>query len=45
MLKFAPALIALVAVPAAAQPLSPSEISNVDQLVTRTLADTGVPSA
>lgn len=45
MFKFAPALFALVAIPAAAQPLSPAEISKVDQLVTKTLADTGVPSA
>ncbi len=39
------ALLALTAVPAAAQPLTPDEISQVDQLVTKTLADTGVPSA
>jgi CubicO group peptidase (beta-lactamase class C family) len=39
------ALLALVAVPAAAQSLSPAEISQVDQLVAKTLSDTGVPSA
>jgi D-alanyl-D-alanine carboxypeptidase len=45
MLKTASALLALVATPLAAQPLTPSEIAQVDQLVTKTLADTGVPSA
>ena len=45
MLKLTPALLALVAFPAAAQPLTPAEVSKVDQLVTKTLADTGVPSA
>ena len=45
MLKLTPALLALVALPAFAQPLTPAEISQVDQLVTKTLADTGVPSA
>jgi CubicO group peptidase (beta-lactamase class C family) len=44
MLKLAPALLALVAFPAAAQPLSPAELSQIDQLVAKTLADTGVPS-
>jgi D-alanyl-D-alanine carboxypeptidase len=38
------ALLALTAIPAGAQPLTPAEISQVDQLVTKTLADTGVPS-
>jgi D-alanyl-D-alanine carboxypeptidase len=38
-------LLATVAAPVAAQPLTPAEISQVDQLVTKTLADTGVPSA
>ncbi|HEY8434795.1 MAG TPA: serine hydrolase domain-containing protein [Sphingomicrobium sp.] len=45
MLKLTPALLALVAVPAAAQSLSPDEVAQVDQLVAKTLADTGVPSA
>ena len=44
MLKLAPALLALVAFPAAAQPLSPAEVSQIDKLVAKTLADTGVPS-
>jgi D-alanyl-D-alanine carboxypeptidase len=39
------ALLALVAAPAIAQPLTPAEISRIDQLVAKTLADTGVPSA
>ena len=39
------ALLALTAFPAVAQPLTPNEISRVDQLVAKTLADTGVPSA
>jgi CubicO group peptidase (beta-lactamase class C family) len=45
MLRFFPALLALAAVPAAAQPLSPDEVGRIDQLVTKTLSDTGVPSA
>jgi D-alanyl-D-alanine carboxypeptidase len=45
MLRFTPALLALVALPAAAQPLTPAEVAKIDQLVTKTLADTGVPSA
>ena len=45
MLRVSAALIALPAVPATAQPLTPAEISQVDQLVTNTLAETGVPSA
>lgn len=45
MLRFAPALLAFAAVPAAAQPLSPAEVAQIDQLVTKTLSDTGVPSA
>jgi CubicO group peptidase (beta-lactamase class C family) len=45
MFKTALALSALVAVPAAAQPLTPTEASQIDQLVTKTLAGTGVPSA
>lgn len=45
MLKLAALLLALLAVPAAAQPLTPAEVAQIDQLVTRTLTDTGVPSA
>lgn len=45
MLKFAPALLALVALPATAQPLTSAEVSQIDQLVGKTLAETGVPSA
>jgi D-alanyl-D-alanine carboxypeptidase len=45
MLRIIPALLALLAFPAAAQPLSPGEASQIDRLVTKTLADTGVPSA
>lgn len=39
------ALSAFLAVPSAAQPLTATESAGVDALVTRTLADTGVPSA
>lgn len=45
MLRFSPALLALVALPATAQPLTPAQVAQIDQLVTKTLADTGVPSA
>ncbi len=47
MLKSVLPFVALFTVPvtAAAQPLTPSEASRIDQLVTRTLADTGVPWA
>ena len=45
MLRLYPALLALVALPATAQPLTQAEIGQVDQLVAKTLADTGVPSA
>ena len=45
MLRTSAALIALFAVPASAQQLSPAEVAKVDQLVAKTLADTGVPSA
>ena len=45
MLRYAPALLALVAAPLAAQPLTAAEVSQIDQLVTSTLSDTGVPSA
>jgi D-alanyl-D-alanine carboxypeptidase len=43
MLKLSTALLALMAVPAAAQPLTPAEVTKVDELVAKTLADTGVP--
>ncbi len=45
MLKTALALLASVASPLAAQSLPPAEVARIDQLVTKTLADTGVPSA
>jgi len=45
MLRTSVALLALVAVPAAASPLTPAEIAQVDKLVAKTLSDTGVPSA
>jgi CubicO group peptidase (beta-lactamase class C family) len=45
MLRYAPALIALLAAPAAAQPLTPVEIAQIDQAVAKDLADTSVPSA
>src|ERR671928_1257586 len=45
MLKLTPALVALLAVPATAQSLSADQTAAIDQLVTKTLADTGVPSA
>ena len=45
MLRHTPALLALIAFPAQAQPLNAAEVAQVDQLVTKTLADTGVPSA
>jgi D-alanyl-D-alanine carboxypeptidase len=45
MLKLAPTLLALLATSAAAQSLPPAQLAAVDQLVTKTLADTGVPSA
>ena len=44
MLKYIPALLALVAFPAAAQPLTPAQVDQIDQLVAKTLSDTGVPS-
>jgi D-alanyl-D-alanine carboxypeptidase len=44
MLRQSFALVALFAVPAAGQPLTPGEVSQIDQLVTKTLADTGVPA-
>ena len=46
MLRTCTALIALAAAsPALARPLNPAEIAQVDKLVAKTLADTGVPSA
>jgi len=45
MLKLAPALLAFAATSAAAQQLPPAQVTAIDQLVARTLADTGVPSA
>src|SRR4051812_25093171 len=45
MLKLSFSLVALAAVPAAAQSLTPAEVSQVDQLVTKTLSETGVPAA
>ena len=45
MLKITAALLALVAVPASAQPLDPAEVARIDQAVTKALADTSVPSA
>ncbi len=45
MVRFSPALLALVALPASAQSLAPAQIADIDRLVTKTLADTGVPSA
>jgi CubicO group peptidase (beta-lactamase class C family) len=44
MLKPALALLAFVATPALAQPLTPAETAQIDKLVTETLSDTGVPS-
>ena len=45
MLKLASLSLTLLAVPAAAQQLSAAQTAQVDQLVAKTLADTGVPSA
>src|SRR5437763_12030739 len=45
MLNPTPALLALLAFPAAAQPLTAAETTQFDQLVTKSLADTGVPGA
>lgn len=45
MLKITLALLALLAFPAAAQPLTASEIAQIDQAVAKALADTSVPSA
>jgi CubicO group peptidase (beta-lactamase class C family) len=45
MLRYAPALLALVAFPALAQPLTPAEQSKIDAIVTQALAADEVPSA
>ena len=45
MFRTAAALLALLAFPATAQPLTADQAARVDRLVTTTLADTGVPSA
>jgi CubicO group peptidase (beta-lactamase class C family) len=45
MLKTLFALLAFVAAPAIAQPLTADEVTRIDKLVADTLADTGVPSA
>lgn len=45
MPKPAIVLIAFIAAPALAQPITPAELSQIDQLVTKTLAETAVPSA
>jgi D-alanyl-D-alanine carboxypeptidase len=45
MLKTSLALLALVAAPAAAEPLSAAQVSQIDQLVAKALAETAVPSA
>jgi CubicO group peptidase (beta-lactamase class C family) len=45
MFRAPAALLALFALPAAAQPLTQAQVAQVDELVTKTLANTGVPSA
>jgi CubicO group peptidase (beta-lactamase class C family) len=45
MFRTAAALLALLAFPATAQPLTADQAARVDRLVATTLADTGVPSA
>ncbi|MGN6849239.1 MAG: serine hydrolase domain-containing protein, partial [Sphingomicrobium sp.] len=45
MLKVIAALFALVAFPVLAQPLTPAEAAQIDQIVTRELAADQVPSA
>src|SRR6476646_12177926 len=45
MTRFSIALAALVAVAAAAQPLTPAEVAKIDQIVTTNLSQSGVPSA
>jgi D-alanyl-D-alanine carboxypeptidase len=45
MLRYAPSLLALIAAPAAAQPLTAAEVAQIDQTVTKALTVDGVPSA
>ena len=45
MFRYCPALLALVAFSAAASPLTSSDVAQIDQLVAKTLSETGVPSA
>src|SRR5690348_4008277 len=45
MFRTAAALLALLAFPATAQPLTADQVASIDRLVAATLADTGVPSA
>lgn len=45
MIRYPAALLALLAVPAAAQPLTSAEVVQVDQAVAKALSDTSVPSA
>ena len=45
MFKLAPVLLALVATSATAQQLPPAQVAAIDQLVAKTLGDTGVPSS
>src|SRR5690348_16805530 len=45
MFRTAAALLALLAFPATAQPLTADQVASIDQLVAKTLSDTGVPSA
>jgi D-alanyl-D-alanine carboxypeptidase len=45
MLRSSAALLALLAFPATAQQLTPAQVSQVDQLVAKTLKDSGVPAA
>ena len=45
MLRYAAALLALVALPATAQPLTSADVAKIDQAVNKALAETSVPSA
>jgi len=45
MLRHAAALLALVAIPASAQPLTSAELAQIDQAVAKALVETSVPSA
>lgn len=45
MIRLAAALLALVALPALAQPFTPAEVAQIDQAVEKALAETSVPSA